>query len=224
MQARFRNRRDAGRRLAAELREYAGRADVIVLALPRGGVPVGFEVATALGVPLDVFVVRKLGLPWHEELAMGALASGGVRILDHDLIRTARVSDDDLLRVTAQEQAELERRERRYRGGRQFPPLDHMTVILVDDGLATGASMRAAVAALRKDNPSRIVVAVPVAAPETCDAFRSVADQIICAETPEPFEAVGLWYDDFSQTTDDEVFELLERSRTRGAPPFAARA
>jgi len=155
---------------------------------------------------------------------MGALASGGVRILDHDLIRTARVSDDDLLRVTAQEQAELERRERRYRGGRQFPPLDHMTVILVDDGLATGASMRAAVAALRKDNPSRIVVAVPVAAPETCDAFRSVADQIICAETPEPFEAVGLWYDDFSQTTDDEVFELLERSRTRGAPPFAARA
>jgi putative phosphoribosyl transferase len=224
MQSRFRNRRDAGRRLAAELREYAGRADVIVLALPRGGVPVGFEVATALGVPLDVFVVRKLGLPWHEELAMGALASGGVRILDHDLIRTARVSDDDLLRVTAQEQAELERRERRYRGGRQFPPLDHMTVILVDDGLATGASMRAAVAALRKDNPSRIVVAVPVAAPETCDAFRSVADQIICAETPEPFEAVGLWYDDFSQTTDDEVFELLERSRTRGAPPFAARA
>jgi len=224
MQSRFRNRRDAGRRLAAELREYAGRADVIVLALPRGGVPVGFEVATALGVPLDVFVVRKLGLPWHEELAMGALASGGVRILDHDLIRTARVSDDDLLRVTAQEQAELERRERRYRGGRQFPPLDHMTVILVDDGLATGASMRAAVAALRKDNPSRIVVAVPVAASETCDAFRSVADQIICAETPEPFEAVGLWYDDFSQTTDDEVFELLERSRTRGAPPFAARA
>jgi len=224
MQSRFRNRRDAGRRLAAELREYAGRADVIVLALPRGGVPVGFEVATALGVPLDVFVVRKLGLPWHEELAMGALASGGVRILDHDLIRTARVSDDDLLRVTAQEQAELERRERRYRGGRQFPPLDHMTVILVDDGLATGASMRAAVAALRKDNPSRIVVAVPVAAPETCDAFRSVADQIICAETPEPFDAVGLWYDDFSQTTDDEVFELLERSRTRGAPPFAARA
>jgi len=224
MQSRFRNRRDAGRRLAAELREYAGRADVIVLALPRGVVPVGFEVATALGVPLDVFVVRKLGLPWHEELAMGALASGGVRILDHDLIRTARVSDDDLLRVTAQEQAELERRERRYRGGRQFPPLDHMTVILVDDGLATGASMRAAVAALRKDNPSRIVVAVPVAAPETCDAFRSVADQIICAETPEPFEAVGLWYDDFSQTTDDEVFELLERSRTRGAPPFAARA
>jgi len=224
MQSRFRNRRDAGRRLAAELREYAGRADVIVLALPRGGVPVGFEVATALGVPLDVFVVRKLGLPWHEELAMGALASGGVRILDHDLIRTARVSDDDLLRVTAQEQAELERRERRYRGGRQFPPLDHMTVILVDDGLAAGASMRAAVAALRKDNPSRIVVAVPVAAPETCDAFRSVADQIICAETPEPFEAVGLWYDDFSQTTDDEVFELLERSRTRGAPPFAARA
>ena len=209
MVSRFRNRRDAGRRLAAELRTYANRSDVIVLALPRGGVPVGYEVATALDVPLDVFVVRKLGLPWHEELAMGALASGGVRILDDDLIRVARVSTEDIERVTAAEQVELERRERRYRGDRPFPDLTGKTVLLVDDGLATGSTMRAAVAALRQEVPRRIVVAVPVAAPATCDAFRDIADDIVCAVTPEPFRAVGLWYDDFSQTTDEEVHELL---------------
>lgn len=209
MVSRFRNRRDAGRRLAAELRTYANRTDVIVLALPRGGVPVGYEVATALDVPLDVFVVRKLGLPWHEELAMGALASGGVRILDDDLIRVARVSTEDIERVTAAEQVELERRERRYRGDRPFPDLTGKTVLLVDDGLATGSTMRAAVAALRQEVPRRIVVAVPVAAPATCDAFRDIADDIVCAVTPEPFRAVGLWYDDFSQTTDEEVHELL---------------
>lgn len=209
MVSRFRNRRDAGRRLAAELGTYANRSDVIVLALPRGGVPVGYEVATALGVPLDVFVVRKLGLPWHEELAMGALASGGVRILDDDLIRVARVSTEDIERVTAAEQVELERRERRYRGDRPFPELTGKTVLLVDDGLATGSTMRAAVAALRQEAPRRIVVAVPVAAPATCDAFRDIADDIVCAITPEPFRAVGLWYDDFSQTTDEEVHELL---------------
>ena len=220
MVSRFRNRRDAGRRLAAELRTYANRSDVIVLALPRGGVPVGYEVAMALDVPLDVFVVRKLGLPWHEELAMGALASGGVRILDDDLIRVARVSMEDIERVTAAEQVELERRERRYRGDRPFPDLTGKTVLLVDDGLATGSTMRAAVAALRQEVPRRIVVAVPVAAPATCDAFRDIADDIVCAVTPEPFRAVGLWYDDFSQTTDEEVHELLVQA---GGPPGSRR-
>jgi putative phosphoribosyl transferase len=213
LQSRFSDRHDAGQRLAARLSSYAERPDVLVLALPRGGVPVGYEVATALGVPLDVFVVRKLGLPWHEELAMGAIASGGVRVLDEDLIRVARVSEADLVRVTAAERAELDRRERRYRGDRPLVSVRGKTVILVDDGLATGSTMRAAVQALRQEGPARIVVAVPVAAPEACDAFRDIVDDIICAETPEPFHAVGLWYEDFSQTTDDEVHELLDRTR-----------
>jgi putative phosphoribosyl transferase len=213
MTARFRDRREAGRKLAAQLSAYSGRTDVLVLALPRGGVPVGYEVATALGVPLEVFVVRKIGLPWHEELAMGALASGGVRLLDKDLIRVARVSEEEIERITAQEQAELERREKQYRGDRVFPALEGKTVILVDDGLATGSTMRVAVAALRLENPASIVVAVPVAAMETCAGFRDVADDIICAVTPEPFHAVGLWYDDFSQTTDEEVHELLDKAR-----------
>ena len=211
MLARFANRTDAGRRLATELQQYANRPDVIVLALPRGGVPIGYEVANALGVPLDVFVVRKIGLPWQEELAMGAVASGGVRVFDRNLIRVAHVSDADVERIADAEERELERRERLYRGDRPFPELNAKTVILVDDGLATGASMRAAVAALREEKPARIVVAVPVAAPETCDAFRSIADEIVCAETPEPFQAVGQWYDDFSQTTDEDVKALLAR-------------
>jgi predicted phosphoribosyltransferase len=219
MRAPFRDRRDAGRRLADKLGAYANRTDVIVLALPRGGVPVGFEVASALGVPLDVFIVRKLGLPGQEELAIGAIATGGVRVLDRDLIRVARVSDADVERVTVAEQAELERRERQYRGDRPFPDVRNKTVILVDDGLATGSSMRAGVQALRQEGAGRIVVAVPVAAPETCDAFREIADDIICAETPEPFRAVGLWYDDFSQTTDEEVHDILDRV---GARPHAA--
>lgn len=184
-----------------------------MLALPRGGVPVGFEVATALGAPLDVFVVRKLGLPWEEELAMGAIASGGVRVLDSDLIRAARVSEAEVERVTAIERAELARRERQYRGERPFPDLRGKTVILVDDGLATGSTMRAGVAALRQEGPSRVVVAVPVAAPATCNAFRDIADEIVCAMTPEPFRAVGYWYHDFSQTSDEEVQELLDRAR-----------
>jgi putative phosphoribosyl transferase len=184
-----------------------------VLALPRGGVPVGFEVARELGLPLDVFVVRKLGLPWHDELAMGAIASDGVRVLDRDLIRVAKVSETEIARVIATEQAELERRERLYRGDRPFPDLRDKTALLVDDGLATGSTMRAAVEALRLEDPARVVVAVPVAAEETCDAFRDIADEIVCAETPEPFRAVGLWYADFSQTTDEEVHELLERAR-----------
>ena len=214
MPSRFPDRQAAGQYLAQELREYAGRPDTIVLALPRGGVPVGYEVARALRVPLDVFVVRKLGLPWHEELAMGAIASGGVRLMNDEVVAMSGVGREDIERVTAVERAELERRERRYRGDRPFPDLRGKTVILVDDGLATGSTMKAAVSALRQEEPAKIVVAVPVAAAETCEAFRNVADDIVCATTPEPFYAVGMWYDDFSQTSDDEVHELLDRART----------
>jgi putative phosphoribosyl transferase len=215
MSARFHDRHDAGRRLATLLHQYANRGDVVVLALPRGGVPIGAEVAEALDAPLDVFVVRKLGLPWHEELAMGAIASGGIRVLDQELIRVARVSESDIAAVAAREMAELERRERQFRGDRPFPDLSGKTVVLVDDGLATGSTMRAAVEALRVKHPARIVVGVPVAAPETCDAFRELVDEIVCAITPEPFLAVGLWYEDFSQTTDAEVHALLGQHRER---------
>lgn len=211
---RYANRTDAGRRLATYLGKYAGRRDVIVLALPRGGVPVGHEVAQALNAPLDVFVVRKLGLPWQEELAVGAIASGGAVVLNDDVVRMSGITRDQLDRVTRAEEAELHRRERQYRGDRAFPDLRGKTVILVDDGLATGATMRAAVEALRHEGPSSVVVAVPVAASETCQRLQSAADDVICAMTPEPFEAVGLWYDDFSQTTDAEVQDLLSRARS----------
>jgi len=210
---RFQDRREGGERLAERLREYANRLDVIVLALPRGGVPVGFEVAEALRVPLDVFVVRKLGVPGQEELAMGALASGGVRVLDEEVIRLAGVSASDVERMTSTARAELSRQEARYRGERPFPAIAGKRVILVDDGLATGSTMRAAVQALRSQHPAAIAVAVPVGAAETCAALRAVADDVICLETPEPFRAVGLWYEDFSQTTDDEVHTLLDRAR-----------
>ncbi len=213
MWPRFPDRREAGARLAERLQAYANRPDVIVLALPRGGVPVGFEVAEALRVPLDLFVVRKLGVPGQEELAMGALASGGTRVLDDELIRMAAVSDGDVERVTALASEELSRQERRYRGDRPFPNVSGKTVILVDDGLATGSTMRAAVHALRSQRPAAIVVAVPVGAPETCDALRAIADDVVCVETPNPFRAVGLWYEDFSQTTDDEVHAFLDRAR-----------
>lgn len=209
----FRDRPEAGRRLARELSRYAGRSDVIVLALPRGGVPVAYEVARALAAPLDVLVVRKLGLPQHEELAMGAIASGGARLLSEDVIRVYGVSRDDIERVTATESRELTRRERQYRGDRPFPDVTGKTVVLVDDGLATGSSMRVAVKALRQEKPKAIVVAVPVAAPETCEALRDVSDDVVCAVTPEPFYAVGLWYEDFSQTSDEEVHDLLDRAR-----------
>jgi predicted phosphoribosyltransferase len=213
MWPRFSDRREAGERLAERLRDYAGRPDVLVLALPRGGVPVGFVVAETLRLPLDVFVVRKLGVPGQEELAMGALASGGVRVLDDELIRLAGVSSHDIERATAAATDELLRQEVRYRGERPFPELRDKTVILVDDGLATGSTMRAGVRALRAQRPAAIIVAVPVGAPETCEALRAVADDVVCIETPEPFRAVGLWYEDFSQTTDEEVHTLLDRAR-----------
>jgi putative phosphoribosyl transferase len=211
----FRDRFDAGRALAAQLSGYAGRPDLIVLGLPRGGVPVGYEVARALGAPLDVFLVRKLGLPGHEELAMGAIASGGIRLINEDVIQSYRVSDADIEAVTRVEQQELQRRERIYRDNRALPSLNDRTVILVDDGLATGATMRVAVLAVREEGPSSIVVAVPVAAAETCDEFRTIVDDVVCAETPSPFYAVGLWYEDFSQTTDEEVHELLTANTKR---------
>src|SRR5438270_10267310 len=203
----FQDRHEAGRQLAAELTEYAGRDDVVVLALPRGGVPVAFEVAQALGAPLDVFLVRKLGVPGREELAMGAIATGGVRVLMPDVIQALGIPDRVIDAVAAREQQELERRERLYRGDRPPPDVRGRTVFLVDDGLATGSTMRAAAAALRQQRPARIVVAVPVAASSTCDEFRSEVDEIVCAATPEPFYAVGMWYDDFSQTSDEEVHD-----------------
>jgi putative phosphoribosyl transferase len=211
----FRDRRDAGRQLAHELRGYAGRPDVLVLALPRGGVPVAFEVAQALGAPLDVFIVRKLGMPRYQELAIGAIASGGVRVLNQELIRMAGVSEVEIEEVTAAEQRELARRLHRYRGDRPLPDVVGRTVILIDDGLATGSTMQAAVTALRQERPAAIVVAVPTAPLETCDAFRGLVEDVVCAVTPEPFYGVGLWYQDFSQTTDEEVHELLERARER---------
>src|SRR5262249_32644858 len=212
----FEDRHDAGRQLAAKLGRYAGRPDGIILALPRGGVPVGYEVARALGVPLDLFLVRKLGVPGREELAMGAIASGGVRVLNEDVVRELGIPQRWVDEVTADEAAEPRRRAAAYGDDRPAPDVRGKTVILVDDGLATGASMRAAVAALRQLGPARIVVAVPVAAAQTCKEFRSEADEVVCAETPEPFYAVGTWYEDFSQTTDDEVRDLLSRAPTAG--------
>ncbi len=214
---RFQNRAHGGRRLGRELARYAGRDDVVVLALARGGVPVGFEIARALNAPLDIFLVRKLGVPGEEELAMGALASGGVRVFNEDLLTRLGVPAAAVDDVVAREQGELERRERAYRGARPPLPVAGRTVILADDGLATGASMRAAAMALSRLSPERIVVAVPVGAAEVCARLRDVADEVVCAETPEPLWAVGNWYDDFSQTTDEEVRGLLEKAR--GAAP-----
>ena len=218
---RFRDRVDAGRVLARQLERYRGRPDLLVLALPRGGVPVAFEVARELGAPLDVFVVRKLGMPGHEEYAIGAIASGGVRIINEEAITTFGVTNAEIDAVTAEERLEVERRERRYRDGRSLPKITEKTVILVHDGLATGSTMRAAVAALREEKPARLVVAVPTAAPETCREIGALVDDMVCAMTPEPFYAVGLWYEDFGQTTDEEVHDLLaiaagaERGATR---------
>jgi putative phosphoribosyl transferase len=206
---RFHNRTDAGRQLAPRLSDYAGRSDVIVLALPRGGVPVAFEVATVLGAPLDVFLVRKLGVPSHPELAMGAIAAGGVEVLSEALIRDLGIPRAVVQQVAARERLELDRRGRLFRGDRQPPVVRDRTVILVDDGLATGSTMEAAVVALRIQAPAKIVVAVPVGARETCERLSGMADRVVCLATPEPFNAVGLWYEHFSQTSDDEVNRLL---------------
>jgi predicted phosphoribosyltransferase len=214
---RFRDRYDAGRRLAEALAGYRGRGDVLVVALPRGGVPVGYEVARALGAPLDVMQVRKLGVPGHEELAMGAIASGGVRIVSESVVEALGIPERVIATVAAAEAQELERRERIYREGRHFPEVRGRTVILVDDGLATGSTMRAAAAALRSLGADRLVAAVPVAPRESCDAMREVVDDVVCALMPERFQAVGEWYEDFSQTSDQEVSELLRRAERGGS-------
>src|SRR2546429_2688939 len=211
----YRDRTEAGQYLASQLGGYANRPDVLVMALPRGGVPVAFEVARVLRAPLDIFLVRKLGVPGHEELAMGAIATGGVRVLNEDTVRYLSIPGEVIDAVAADEQRELERRERLYRGEHPAPDVRGKTVILVDDGLATGSTMRAAASALRQQKPARIVVGVPVSAPATCDEFRDEVDEIVCAITPEPFQAVGLWYKDFSQTTDEEARELLARAAAR---------
>jgi len=206
----FKDRTEGGRFLAEKLSEYRDRDDVVVLALPRGGVPVAFEVARSLRAPLDVFVVRKLGVPGFEECAMGAVASGGIRVLNERVVSYLRLPDDVIDEITALELNELERRERLYRGTRAPEDITGRTIIIVDDGLATGSTMRAAVKALRKMSPKKIVVAVPVGARETCDSFKEEVDTVaVCAITPEPFNAVGMWYRDFKQTTDAEVQHLL---------------
>lgn len=212
MEGAFPNREEAGRLLAGKLEKYAGRNDVIVLGLPRGGVPVAYEVAQRLGVPLDVFIVRKLGVPGFEELAAGAIASGGVRVLNEDVLRALPKADQIIESVTEKETAELERRENSYRDDRPAPELRDRVVILVDDGLATGATMRAAVKALRQRRVAKIVVAVPVGPPDTCREFEDEADETICASAPEFFQAVGQYYEDFSQTSDEEVRDLLARA------------
>jgi len=215
METTFPNRAEAGRRLAEKLEQYAGRDDVIVLGLPRGGVPVAYQVAQRLGVPLDVFIVRKLGVPGFEELALGAIASGGVRVLNDDVVRALPNANELVESVTARETAELQRREQAYRDGRPPPELRGRVVILVDDGLATGATMRAAVAALRQLGAAKIVVAVPVGAADTCRELEEEVDETVCAMAPDWFQAVGQFYEDFSQTSDDEVRELLARAAQR---------
>ena len=213
----FEDRRDAGQKLAVRLEHLRGK-DVVVLALPRGGVPVAYEVARSLGAPLDVLVVRKLGVPGHEELAMGALASGGVRVLNDDVVSMLRITPDDVEHAAAREAREIERRERTYRGDRRVEEVRDRTVILVDDGLATGATMRAAVRALRSLLPHRILVAVPVGAPSSCDLIARECDELICLERPAAFYGVGQWYRDFGQTTDEEVRLLLDEARKHGRP------
>ena len=210
--------------LAGALQQSAGRDGVVVLALPRGGVPVGFEVARALRADLDVFVVRKLGLPGHPELAMGAIASGDVRVLNEDVLAWHPTSSEAIDDVTRSERLELQRRERAYRDGRALVPIEGRAVILVDDGLATGSTMRAAVLAVRRLRPARVVVAAPVGARQTCHALRQIADEVVCPFTPEPFSAVGLWYANFSQTTDEEVRRLLAAHRADTAAQATRRS
>jgi putative phosphoribosyl transferase len=218
MERAFRNRTEAGQLLAEKLKKYTGRDDVIVLGLPRGGVPVAYEVAQSLGAPLDVFIVRKLGVPGFEELAVGAIASGGVRVLNEDVMRALPNASEIIESVTARETIELQRREQSYRDGRPAPELRDRVIILVDDGLATGATMRAAVKALRQRGVAKIVVGVPVGPPDTCREFEEEADETVCASAPEFFQAVGQYYEDFSQTSDEEVRELLRRAAQKRSP------
>ena len=206
---RFHNRREAGRRLAEKLSRYAKRSDVVVLGLPRGGIPVAHEVAATLEAPLDVFLVRKLGVPGHPELAMGAIAEGGIELLSRDLVRDLGIPPALIEQVAVRERLELERRDTLYRGARRRAMLRDRIVIVVDDGLATGSTMEAAILALKPQAPARIVVAVPVGSRETCNRLRRLADEVVFVSTPEPFHAVGLWYEDFSETTDDDVKRLL---------------
>lgn len=208
----FTDRTDAGRQLAAQLRQYADRKDVVVLALPRGGLPVGFEVAQALHAPLDVMIVRKLGTPGQPELAMGAIASGGVRVINQAVMSGLQISAEELDRVAAKEQAEVERRERLYRAGRAALEIQGRTVILVDDGIATGSTMRAAIQAIRAQNPARLVVAAPTAAGSTAARIRTEVDELVCLTTPEPFFAIGYFYREFPQLTDEDVREVLARA------------
>jgi putative phosphoribosyl transferase len=214
----FRDRIQAGRRLSKKLAFYADSSDVIILALPRGGVPVGYEVAKALHAPLDVFVVRKLGAPGQEELAMGAIATGGVRVINEEVVRLLHIQQGAIDSVAAKETQELLRRNRLYRGTRPPPDVKDRTIILVDDGLATGSTMRAAVAALRQQEPKRIVVAVPVAAGQTCHELSAEVDELICCFEPDPFYSVGFWYEDFSQASDDSIRELIDRAARDPAP------
>jgi putative phosphoribosyl transferase len=209
----FRDRTDAGRQLARQIRGYAGRPDALVLGLPRGGVPVAFEVAQSLDLPLDIFVVRKLGVPGREELAMGAIASGGVGVLNEDVLAGLELSETEVEAVVRREQSELERQERELRGRGEPLDVEGCTIVLVDDGLATGATMRAAISALRRRGAGRIIVAVPISSPQICAEFEEQVGEIVCARTPEPFIAVGAWYEEFAQTTDEEVRELLARAR-----------
>jgi predicted phosphoribosyltransferase len=209
----FRDRHDAGRKLAEKLSEYAGRDDVLVLALPRGGVPVAYEVAVKLAAPLDVFLIRKLGVPGHEELAMGAIASGGTRVLNKGIVTGLHIPVQVIDAVAEAEKRELARREIAYRDGTAAADLKDKIVILIDDGLATGATMKAAVLAIKEQRPRKVIVAVPVSAPDTCEEMEADADAVICAETPQPFYGVGMWYRDFQQTTDEEVRKLLKANR-----------
>lgn len=222
---RFQNRTEAGQALASLLSQYGDRTDVLVLGLPRGGVPVAFEIAAALHVPLDIFLVRKLGVPGHEELAMGAIASGDVRVLNQDVVEMQQISDDSLEEVTQREQQELERREHLYRGDRPALPIQDQSVVLVDDGLATGATMRAAILAVRQQQPAEIVVAVPVGARQAYEQLSPQVDAVICTVMPERFNSVGTWYEEFPQTSDREVCELLQRAqeRTQDGAPLSSR-
>ncbi|HET7214573.1 MAG TPA: phosphoribosyltransferase [Terriglobia bacterium] len=208
----FQNRTEAGRKLASKLSDYSGQADLLVLALPRGGVPIGCEIARALHAQIDVFVVRKLGVPWNPELAMGAVATGGVRIMEQETVRSLAIPSEEIAKVAAREELELERRERAYRGSRAPHPVAGKKVILVDDGVATGSTMRAGVAALRKLKPARIVIAVPVAPHATCVMLRKLADEVVCAIEAEDFFAIGEWYEDFAQLSDRDVQNLLENA------------